>query len=457
MSSRRVVNFNFSNPNIFNEVYIGMLYDTNKVNILYGGRGSGKSDFVAQKILIDLMTQKYCRVMLVRKRLNSIKNSQWQTLLDYINMWGLDKYFKKTKNPMELLYVYNEYNKINAIGLDDTSKLKSFKDYTYLWIEEADEIKQEDYMVIKDTLRNSNTDKFKIFITFNPQRENHWLNEFFFPKKETYQKDDGNFHYVKSKKKDTTILHTTYKDNRFLSKTTIDEYEKNKTIDENYYNVNTLGLWGQSKKGKVFQNWSIYSDKDLNSKNYNKKWDIIYGLDYGFSNDPTALVQLRWNGKDIYCEEMIYERGLNHIQLVEKMKNNFGDILKDKMIIVDSAEPALISLLKQYGFKAIPAKKGAGTVIEGINMMQNYNFNIRWDSKNVIKEFEEYMWKVVNGEQVDDVVRINDHSLDAIRYVIMNYGVKYWKPVEVSAEKADFTAEKSIVNTKQTLNKYRYR
>lgn len=411
--------FDFSNTKLFNPVYLPLFYDTNRYRILYGGRDSGKSDFVAQFFLISALKDKFFRGLLIRKFYDSIRASQFQTLIDYIRLWDLHPYFHITQNPITITCVLNN-NMILAKGLDKPDNTKSIKDPTCSWYEEADQISESAFIDTTLSMRSSKTDKIYEFITFNPRNEHCWINSFFFPPKNTYQQDDGNFHWVKSPRSNTTILHTTYKDNIFCTKERIDILESLSKHDENLYKVNTLGLWGSTTKGLIYPSWVPVDSFPLG------RGDEAFGLDYGYNN-PTALVHTSFFEGKLYIDECFYVAKHTHRQIVNLIASDFKNIINKKPIIVDSEEPALIRELSLSGFNVIPALKGPNSVYHGIMRAKQFDFYITKRSINIINEIQSYKWKEDReGNIIDEPVKIDDHAMDAIRYIVQTYGAKYW-------------------------------
>ena len=160
--------YDFSDINLFNPIYVPLLYDNNRYKILYGGRDSGKSDFVAQAIIIELLKNEFFRGILVRKYYANIKATQFQTIVDYIRLWELADHFHITTNPLSIVCKLNG-NQILAKGLDQPDNTKSIKDPTTIWYEEADQISESAFIETSLTLRSSRAKKLTEWLTFNPR------------------------------------------------------------------------------------------------------------------------------------------------------------------------------------------------------------------------------------------------------------------------------------------------
>lgn len=216
------------NPKIINSKYRHLIKDyTTRFIVLYGGAGSGKSFFIAQRIIWKLLDCKMCNVLVVRAFANSNRDSTFALLRQVINQWQLSKYFKTNESDLRITCLLNN-NSIVFKGLDDTEKLKSITfakgDLTDIWIEEASEIKEEDFNQLNIRLRGAGPTK-QMILSFNPVDINSWLKAF-------------------TERKDVYVLKTTYKDNEFLDEAYKQELEKFKETDPYYYNVYCLGEWG---------------------------------------------------------------------------------------------------------------------------------------------------------------------------------------------------------------------
>jgi phage terminase large subunit len=278
-----------------------------------------------------------------------------------------------------------------------------------VWYEEMNEITFDDFLKTTTSLRGGIIQEIA---TFNPERESDWINSYFFPPKQSYESEDGNFHYVPSIRSDTTILHTTYRDNKYCTQQSVELLESFKTADENYYKIYSLGLWGGELKGLIYEKWEIVNEIP------NEAQFLAYGLDYGFTNHETAVVKVYLNGNDLFVNEELYEKGLTNYQIANKLK--ILQIGKDE-IIADSAEPKSIEEIYQMGINIHSAIKGADSVRVGINKIKEYNLKVTSTSRNVIRELKHYKWKTDrNGESLNEPVKMFDHGLDALRYVVLN-------------------------------------
>jgi phage terminase large subunit len=219
-----------------------------------------------------------------------------------------------------------------------------------------------------------------------------------------------------------TYIHSTYKDNPFLSRGIINQIESYKNTDEDMWNVYGLGLPAKNNE-LVYTHAQFYNDEELYVKDADGKDipiynEIIYGLDFGF-NHPTALVKVYMCDEAIYCEEIIHESYLTTSDLIQKMKSL--NIPTDKKIYCDSAEPKTIEEIKRAGFDAVLSLK---EVKEGIDCIKSFKFYINNNSTKLISELRKYKWKMKNGQKTDEPIRLFDDGLCAIRYAVYTYTQK---------------------------------
>lgn len=216
----------------FNEAYLPFLYDRSRYLVFYGGAGSGKSYFIAQRYVMRLLEEKMCNILVVRAYANTNKVSTYALFKQVISKWELHKYFRCYEGEVRIKCLVNG-NEVIFKGLDDPEKLKSITfslgELTDIWVEEASEISHEsDFNQLDVRLRGKGVKK-QIIVSFNPIDVNHWLKKKFF--------DNVRNGEIK-------ILHTTYKDNKFLDGEYVKLLESYKITDPYYYSVYCMGVWG---------------------------------------------------------------------------------------------------------------------------------------------------------------------------------------------------------------------
>jgi phage terminase large subunit len=322
-----------------------------------------------------------------------------------INAWGLKDQYEVNKSDL-VITCENGYQILFA-GCDDAEKLKSITPgkgvLTDIWYEEATEADPADLKQLEKRLRGLSKYPKRITLSFNPIIQTHWIYKKYFECKWV----EGSFSY---REPGVSILKTTYKDNKFLSPDDIAALE-NET-DKYYYEVYSLGNWG-CLGGLIFKNWS---QMDLSEEV--EGFDNFYnGLDFGFANDPAAMVRLHWSKKSntIYVVDELYAKELTNDVLAYEVKQKCGK----EVVWCDSAEPKSIMELCQHGVTAIKAKKGKDSVNFGIQWLQQQRIVVDLKCQNMINELSQYKWKEdKDGTTVPIPVDRNNHLIDSMRYCL---------------------------------------
>jgi phage terminase large subunit len=275
-------------------------------------------------------------------------------------------------------------NTIEFISLDMPQKIRGRK-RDLLFANEANELTFEDWQQL---LFRTNE---KVIIDFNPSEEFHWIYDQVLPRK------------------DVEFYQTTYNDNPFLGAEIKAEIERLKEIDENYWRVYGLGERGQSRS-------LVYTFSTC--KQIPKEAKLVaYGLDFGFSNDPTALVRTYILDDAMYVDELIYRTGMTNQDIAKEMQS-LG-LEKQNEIYADSAEPKSIEEIYRMGWNVKPVVKGAINL--GIDIIRRYNLFATESSYNLIKELRNYKYiEDKNGQITNKPVDNFNHALDALRYSVVN-------------------------------------
>lgn len=358
--------------------------------MMWGG-GSGKSVAEAQREIIKSFS-KGERCLCVRKVKDTCRDSVYGQLLEVINMWGLSPHFDCTTSPLS---IRNKLTWSDFIfrGMDDPEKVKSVVGVSRVWIEEATEFDEKDFNQLDLRLRWLKD--LQITLTYNPIDKDHWLNCNFWEK---WENDN------------VTLLHTTYKDNKWAG----DEYDKVmqrlKEQDENMYNIYALWLWWNKVEGLVFAFKELPNVPD----GAELKW---YGQDFGFTNDPSACIGLyKWND-GIILDEVFYKRWLTNSNIAGEYKT--ASIASTDLIVADSSEPKSIEEIYQYGYNIQPAVKWPDSIMFGIQVMKQYTIYLTARSQNLKKEFLNYCWaKDKNGKVLNKPIDSFNHGIDAARYIV---------------------------------------
>lgn len=282
---------------------------------------------------------------------------------------------------------------VEFFSVDDQQKVRGRK-RNILWCNEANELSyKEDFYQLN--LRTTD----KIFLDFNPDDENIWINT------ELEQKrlfDKG----------DVDVIVSSYKDNTFLSPDTINEIEYLEETDSEFWQIFGLGEYGKIR-GLIFNNWEIIPEVPQGAKR------LGGGKDFGFTNDPTALIEVYQQDGYLILNELIYQRGLTNDDIYQKCIE-LG-ITRDFEIIADSAEPKSIEELHRLGLNVKAALKGADSIKSSIDILKRYKIKVTASSVNLIKELRSYKWaEDKNGNSLNVPVDFNNHAIDAVRYFALN-------------------------------------
>lgn len=270
----------------FLPAYHHLLTSTADINFLWGGRDSGKSHFIAQRLIVKCLTEPYFRCILLKKSFNTIQESQWQTIKDICETWGIDHLFQFRVAPLSIICLNG--NRFIARGLDDPQSIKSIKDPSDAWHEEGNMETMDDFITVTTTLR-TNKAKIQQWFSFNPESEGDykesWLYKNFFAGKDfngTYEwaipLPDG-----RTAKFTYTSTHTTYKNNTKVSLQRIAFLERLKEIDPYYYQVYTLGQWGNRNTEDPYF-YTYDKSKHVGKTTLNRKFEVL--LSFDFNKNP---------------------------------------------------------------------------------------------------------------------------------------------------------------------------
>ena len=383
---------------IVNDVFEPFLRNESRFEILYGGAGSGKSVFVAQKKVLQHIECGQRKTLVVRKVAKTIRNSCYAEILDVINELGISHIFKCNKSDLEIIGPHG--SKILFAGLDDVEKLKSIQGITDVWIEEASEITESDFEQLNLRLRGITPISKQITLTFNPISALSWIKKYFFD----------------TEKENCNILKTTYHDNAFLDDDYIREIESLKERDPIYYKIYGLGEWGVLGS-LVYTNY-IVKDIPTDPREYKT---VYNGMDWGF-NDPSAIIRVGVRDTELYVFDGVYRRGLDNSELMEL---SLSIIEKNDRITADSSEPARIKEWRRNGFKVVAAKKGRDSVRFGIDFIRRHKVYIHPQMQDFINEIQGYHYKEdKDGNVTEEPVDVRNHYMDAMRYALEDLASK---------------------------------
>ena len=392
-----------------NDAFVPHLKNTARTQIYYGGAGSGKSVFIAQRGVLDVL-EGGRNYLICRAVGRYIKKSVWTQVRNVIIGMGLVDMFTFHIVAGVIECKHNGYQFIFT-GLDDPEKLKSIVPakgaITDIWIEEATETD-------KNTVRNlykrqrggdPNIPK-RLTLSFNPIMQTNWIYQEYF--NDVGWADDQT-EYISD---ELTIMKTWYIHNRFL--TVQDVYDLESEKNEYFHQVYTLGNWGVLGN-VIFTNWEVQDLSEMQDQFTRRR----NGLDFGFSADPAAVIATHYDRdrKIIYVFKEFYERGLTNDLLAEEVLALIGQ----DHVVCDSAEPKSIAELTKYNVSASGAKKGKDSVLFGIQWLQQQRIIIDTSCINTRNEFMQYQWKEDRvGNAMRQPVEKNDHLISALRYAYEN-------------------------------------
>lgn len=372
---------------------------TKRIKLNRGGTRSSKTRSIAQIAVLWLITGNIARDRFIMSGVWSTVR-KYSTTLDATVIRDFEEELNKQEvmglvkqNKTKKTYEYGG-RMVEFIGADDQQKLRGTK-RKILYCNEANELnyREEFFQLLMRTEED-------IFLDFNPDDETIWLNT------EIEQKRA-------IEKGDVETIVSNYKDNTFLSQTIVDEIEYLQKTDPEFWKVYGLGEYGR-KHGLIFENW-VVCEKIPDGAQL-----VAYGLDFGFTNDPTTLIAVYKQNGELWLKELIYQRGLTNSDISDRMK---PIVLTGGgwEIIADSAEPKSIEELSRMGWYMTAAEKGSDSIKNGIDILKRYKINVTSDSPNLIKEFRSYKWaENKDGQPMNKPVDFFNHCMDAIRYVALN-------------------------------------
>lgn len=387
----------------------------NRYRVLKGGKASKKSVTTALNYIYRIMKYPGSNLLVIRANMNTHRDSTFAQLKWAQERLKVSHLWNNTVSPLEMTYTPTG-QKILFRGFDDVLKLASTtvpKGYLcWVWVEEAFEIGDEkdfDKLDLSVPRGNVPEDLFKqTTLTFNPWSDKHWLKSRFFDKPD----------------KNTAIFSTNYLVNEWLDDTDRDIFERMKEVNHRQYEVAGLGNWGISE-GLVYENWAI---KALDIAEADKwKWRSFFGLDYGYTNDPTAFIAFTVNPIDkimyVY-DECSRTKMLNSDIANMIIRKGFSK----ERIRADSAEPKSNDDLRRLGISRIaPSVKGRDSILHGIAAIQEYKMYIHPTCTATIAELSTYTYdekRQFGGKALP--VDKNNHLMDAMRYAFED--VKFFKP-----------------------------
>lgn len=363
-----------------NVVYDHLSTSDQRFIVEQGGTRSGKTYNILIWIIFNYCTANRNKIVTItRKSFPALRGSVMRDFFEILDTHGLyDQNLHNRSNSEYTLFG----NKIEFVSLDQPQKIRGRKRHL-CFINEGNELTYEDFFQL-----NIRTIE-RMVIDYNPSDEFHWLYDDVVPR------DDCDFHI------------TTYLDNPFLDVSLVAEIERLKEVDEVYWKVYGLGERAQNKS--VIFRFDVVKQVPENAKL------IAYGLDFGYSNDPTALAEIYKHDDTLYFNELIYETGMTNNMIAQRMREY--EIDRHVPVYADCAEPKAIDEIHKWGFNIKPTKKGGDSINMGIDVMRRFRLVWTEKSHNGHKEMRNYKWmEDKNGKMLNRPVDAYNHLIDAVRY-----------------------------------------
>lgn len=348
-----------------------------RIRAVQGGTSASKTISILL-LLID-MAQSDKKPTLTSVVSESFPHLKRGAIRDFLDIMESHNYFDpKRWNKTDYIYTFETGSKIEFFSADQPSKTRGPRRHR-LFINECNNVPYEAF----DQLEVRTKDI--IFLDWNPTNE-FWYYE------NVANRDDVDFVIV------------TYRDNEALDKTIVDSIEQRKGRAD-WWKVYGEGQLGEIE-GKIYKDWTIIDELPREARLER------YGLDFGYTNDPTAIVAIYYYNGGYIVDEVCFLKGLSNKQIADTLLAN-----PQALVIADSAEPKSIDEIKSYGINIQPAEKGSDSVLHGIQYVQDQRMSITKRSVNVIKEYRNYLWMTdKNGKIINEPEHLFSHSMDAIRY-----------------------------------------
>ena len=353
-----------------------------------GGTRSGKTYAILQYLIYKALNtdpKEALNFTIVRKFLPSLKDSGYSDFFEILNSWNY--YLESNHNKTDLKYVLNGHTfKFLATG-DQPERLRSMK-RDILYIIECQELSKEEMRQL-----NYRTTT-QVFMCYNPSMSEHWV----------YDLEDN-------RAEDVAVFVSTFKDNNFISDIQKKEIMKLEQTDPEAWRVFGLGLRASTNKGRIYKGWEEVSELPEGA--------VFYSVDFGFYPDPSVILKIVSANESIYVKELAYSTKMVDEDIIMVLRNAH---YMGEPIYCDHNQKQTIEQLKRSGFAAREARKGSGSILEGINFLKRASVFYQKDSKNLLKEYQNYSWKLKRGFDPDDDNAYeqfpegkNDHSMDALR------------------------------------------
>lgn len=385
---------------LFAPKFYDYLFDYSKRwNFYMGSAGSGKSFFITQKLILRAINEPI-RILVCRRYATTIRQTCFSLFVSVLKQWKLLDYVNINQSDFRITFKHNG-SEIIFTGLDEETKLLSLNDIGSIFIEEAYEVPQEIVEQLNLRMRGKIKNQ-QIYMAWNPISQDSWLYDF----------------SVVSPPKNSIFIHSTYKDNPFLTIDYIEALEELQVRNPQKWRVYGLGEWGINTDGLVFTNWRKVDHIDAQAL-AKEGLELRVGMDLGFI-DPSTLLGSMWDKANnrIYVFDCFYKSGqqLDEVAAAAKKKEWLNNHVK---IFMDSADARAIDYFRRQGFNAVPCLKGPGSVEARIMFLQNHEIIVAEDNCSaLIKELSNfsYVKDKHTGKYTEKTTHEYSHAIDGLGY-----------------------------------------
>ena len=362
---------------------IKLLKLKNRIRGVAGGTSAGKTISILQILIDQAQTNPGILISVVSESFPHLRRGAMRDFLAIMEDTGY--YREEDWSRTDFTYQFPNRSRIEFFSADQPGKVRGPR-RDILFMNEANNIGYEQFDQLRIRTRKT------IWLDWNPTNEFWWYTEV-----QPHYKHD--------------FITLTYKDNEALEQSLVEDIESHKH-NKRWWQVYGLGQLGEVES-RIYKNW-VTIDSVPHEARLERR-----GLDFGYSNDPTAIIDVYYYNGGFILDEKVYRKGLSNKEIADYL-NATND--PETLVIADSAEPKSIDEIKLYGINILPAQKGAGSILQGIQFIQDQRISVTKRSLNLLKEYRNYLWKTdKDGKIINQPEGCNDHLLDALRYALETY------------------------------------
>lgn len=407
MSENKVVSFEV------HESHIPLWEKDNwRYAVVMGGRGNGRSGTASRYVVSKLLSKEYVRGAIMRATREDIRASCWSEIMDRVNEQKIQNNFRITDNDM---FIERGENSLRAHGFRAssgslTARLKSLAGYNLVWIEEAEEIGEDEFRTLDDTLRTVKGN-IRIILTLNTPAKNHWILKKWFDLDES---GIQGFYIPKLKPdiKDVLYIPGTWRENEpNLDKHTIERYKAYQYNNPSYFYQVIEGLSPEEVRGKIYTGWQIIDSIPQGARL------VKFGVDWGWYPDPLVVIALYYYNGSYIVDELVYDTNVSDDMLANAIKAVNG--YRDVTAICGADEPKSIELLNKYGVRAEKTNIGAGSVDYRIKATSSKKIFVTRNSQKIWRSYENYAWaEDRDGNPKGEPDHTFSDGMDAVSYAV---------------------------------------